>query len=291
MHFIGLLIPFSDAYEKHIAKWHIDDKKFTVTRATKEIESKLMCCSCVLVVGRSGNGKSAILRHLALKLLNQEGYDIVPFVFEPTTILQYHNQERKQLFVIDDFCGKVVINAHNVEMWSLNIANILNIITENQEHTQRAPGKETVKLLFATSVDVFDDTLFKSIDCLSKYAFNLSTRPLLEKGKKEMFEKYMPQKSIYDQLSMKLQGNADTFPLKCKYSEGKTLKQMLNLFQHPYEAIRLDILELQQTNKHQMCLIALCVLLENIPDDIFCITNAHEKKQTVNRCRLFGVRP
>ncbi|XP_063416307.1 ankyrin repeat and KH domain-containing protein 1-like [Mytilus trossulus] len=224
--------------------------------------------NCVLVVGHSGNGKSAIIRHIALKHFNEDGYDIIPTGVAPTTILKYHNPERNQIFVIDDFCGKEVLNPQHVEIWSLHMDNILKLIINNQEHKEQT-GKGNIKLLFATASDIFKDSLFIRMGCLSKFKFSLSEQPLQDQEKLCMIEKYVTQEKITDIITSSLKSHKDIYPLLCKLSVGKSQEQIVQLFTNPNEVIRQDFLELKNTNKTQICLIAICILLESLKDDMF----------------------
>lgn len=260
---------FTDIFDTYVTDWNKDDKKFYVTLGTQKIDEILREKNCVLVVGHSRNGKSAIIRHIALKLFNEDGYDIVPIVLDPTTILQYHNAERKQIFVIDDFCGKAVINPQHVEIWSLHMDDILNLIINNQENTDQTLGKGNIKLLFATVTDIFEDSLFNRVNCPSKFLFNLSELPLQENEKIEMLDKYFTQEQMADSFTTTLKRHEDMYPFLCKLSIDKSAEQIIQLFTNPNEFIRHEFLVLKETNKAQMCLIALCVLLESIEDGGF----------------------
>ncbi|CAC5376413.1 unnamed protein product [Mytilus coruscus] len=227
----------------------------------KRIEDKLKESNCVLVVGRSGNGKSTIIRHIALKLLNEEGFDVIPIVLDPTTILQYHNPDRNQLFVIDDFCGKLVINAQTVEMWSLKINDILKRVDKNPQN-----GHGVVKVLFATQTCVFKDKVFERLGCLSKYTFQLSEMPLEAQEKIKMLKKYLAKDGkMPEDFTKNLKRYDDIFPLICKLSEGKTVEYTIQLFLNHYEVIKQDLLSLMQTNKTR--------ILKNKADPSLCDAN------------------
>lgn len=268
-HLIQLLGIFTDAYEKYVTDWNKDDKKFYVTLGTKRVDEIIKERNCVLVVGRSGNGKSAIIRHIALTHFNEDGYDIVPIVLDPTTILQYYNPNRKQIFVVDDFCGKVVINPQYVEIWSSHMDDILKLIINDRERTDQTFGNGNVKLLFATVSDVFEDLLFNRFECLSKFKFHLSELPLQDEEKIGMIEKYLTQEQMSHKFTSTLKSHEDIYPLLCKLSVGKSAEQIIQLFTNPNEEIRHDFLALKKTNKTQICLIALCILLESLKDDVF----------------------
>lgn len=267
-HLKQLLGIFTDTYETYLSGWNKDDKQFYVTLGTKKVENMLKENNCVLVTGLSGDGKSAIIRHIALKHFIDDGFDIVPTVGDPATILKYHNPKRNQIFVIDDFCGKYVLKPQHVEIWSLYIDNILELIINNQEHKEQT-GKGNIKLLFATASDVFEDSLFNRMNCLSKFKFSLSDQPLQDPEKLCMIKKYVTQKQMSNRVTSSLKSQKDMYPLLCKLAVGKSPKQIIQLFTNPYEVIRQDFLELKNTNKTQICLIASCILLESLKDDIF----------------------
>ncbi|CAC5423570.1 unnamed protein product [Mytilus coruscus] len=271
---------FSDVFETYIAHWFQEDRKFTVTSGTRKIEGMLKQNNCVLVVGRSGNGKSATVRHLALKHFDEEGFDIVPIVL-PTTILQYYNPERKQLFIVDDFCGKNVINAQIVDNWSLHIHDVLKLLTNNKENNEGMSGQGTVKLVFATDPSIYKDTVFHRIHIPLECTFDLSNQPLQDEEKIEMFKKFRTEKKMSDDFTRTFQGHDNIFPLLCKYSEGKTEAQIIQLFTNPYNVIKQDFVALNKTNKDQMCLISLCILLESIHADVFRQENIHIKDKVV----------
>jgi ABC-type lipoprotein export system ATPase subunit len=48
--------------------------------------------NCVIVTGSSGNGKSALIHHVALQMQKEQNYEIIPFVVGSTkkhTLLFY----------------------------------------------------------------------------------------------------------------------------------------------------------------------------------------------------------
>lgn len=279
---------FADVFDTDIASWYEKDKKFSVTRVTRKIEKMLKEKNCVLVIGSSGSGKSAIIRHLALKLFNEDGFDIVPNVL-PNTVVQYYNPERKQIFIFDDFCGKKRINAQFVDIWTLHIHDVLKLSTKNHEKTERTTGKGAVKFLFANEPSIYEDKYFNRIDLFSNYKFYISKLPLLEDEKWEMISNYITEKQMIDNFP--LQCNEEIFPLICKYSEGKTKEQIVTLLADPYEVIKLDMLALNKTNKIQMCLIALCVILDCLHEDFFNQTHTPPKDKLVinNVCAEFDI--
>lgn len=82
--------------------------------------SWLSTCNVAVVTGSSGTGKSFLIHHVALELHRQKKYDIIPlsFVTAPSDIINYYCKNRNQVFVIDDICGKEMINVEFVNIWN-----------------------------------------------------------------------------------------------------------------------------------------------------------------------------
>lgn len=76
-------------------------------------------CNIAVVTGCSGAGKSFLIHHVALELHRKNKYDIIPlsFVTAPSDIMNYNSKNRKQVFVIDDVCGRETINVQLVNTW------------------------------------------------------------------------------------------------------------------------------------------------------------------------------
>ncbi|CAG2198777.1 unnamed protein product [Mytilus edulis] len=106
-------------------------------------KNKLHEDNCVFLVGGPGTGKSAIMRHIALYLCNEFGFDVVPVESAQSNITEYYNSSRKQVFVVDDMCGKENINIQFVEIWRIKIKQILKLI-EKDIHSIR--DSETVRI-------------------------------------------------------------------------------------------------------------------------------------------------
>ncbi|CAC5390765.1 unnamed protein product [Mytilus coruscus] len=257
-----------DVFKEHIVDWEKDDVKFITTRGTIKIEQRLKTDNCVLVIGISGNGKSSILRHLALKLKADDNYEIIPIVLGPVNILTFRNERRKLVFVIDDFCGKANINAQTVDVWFSQIDEILKMSTEF-EHESHNTG---FKLLFAASTDIYNDKIFNRLDSLKKYVFDLSDTPLQNDEKLKMIEQYIPEEAK-SEFAKKLISDEAYFPLLCKIAEGKSTKQITHLFDNLNEFIKHNLLVLQQKHGLQFCIITLCALFSNnFKEEMFACT-------------------
>jgi energy-coupling factor transporter ATP-binding protein EcfA2 len=88
---------------EEIESWK-NDKCFE-TSAVATILKEVKDESFVVITGPSGMGKSTIAKLVALQLQNSDGYHILP-VMCPKDIVKYLDPNIKQIYFIDDICGK-----------------------------------------------------------------------------------------------------------------------------------------------------------------------------------------
>lgn len=87
-----------------ISGWKEDDKLFLETHNFHAMFEKVKNQAYVMFIGVPGSGKTATARHIALKLQEEDGYDILS-IKDLKDIDTYCVQDKKQLFVIDDVLG------------------------------------------------------------------------------------------------------------------------------------------------------------------------------------------
>jgi energy-coupling factor transporter ATP-binding protein EcfA2 len=140
-------------------------KSPTCRRSLADYVIQLMeSVKCVIVTGSSGNGKSALVHHVALQMQKEQNYEIIPFVVELADIIRYSDPRKKQVFVIDDICGKVTVNVQTVDWWYTHLDQIEKILE-----------KGSVKLLASCRLMIYNDPRFR---CL-KYLFTNDCNLLL----------------------------------------------------------------------------------------------------------------
>ncbi|CAG2246552.1 unnamed protein product [Mytilus edulis] len=122
----ALDIEVEDDFELLLKDWQDNDRLFVDTKAAQNTANLLKTNNYVIVFGGLGVGKTAILRHIALKFLNVENYDIIPRVRTPVDIIKYLHPDRKQIFVVDD------INNEPANSWSLQTNEILKRLKKQE---------------------------------------------------------------------------------------------------------------------------------------------------------------
>lgn len=113
----------SEKINLEIGKWKEENKnQVTLVECLQEK-------SCVVVIGGLGAGKTSIIRSAALQM-QRKGYLIIP-IESPNDIYRLHSKGRETLFVIDDFCGKYIINEKQISSWKSCTEKIEMVIKES----------------------------------------------------------------------------------------------------------------------------------------------------------------
>lgn len=236
------------------------------TKASVDTYKYLQEGNCICLIGRPGSGKSSILHHVALKLVDKyeaEDFDIIPVVIEPSNMLQYYNEKRNQIFLLDDFCGKDKVNNQLLDLWKLDIENILNTVKQSGCFTQKAERRIT-KILISCSASVYDSNKFEPLKKrLSAFVLNLSEFPLTPEEREKMIKKYAPNAQKKDYMPEGTSTTKVDFPLLCKLSKGKSIDEINRLFSDPLNSVKNDLKTVQKEDKLQFCAIALCTLFNN----------------------------
>ncbi|OPL32693.1 hypothetical protein AM593_08772, partial [Mytilus galloprovincialis] len=120
----------SEIRRKTISIWKEEDTKFVITKISECVTETLTKHKAVILVGHPGCGKSATAKHVALKLQREEGYEIGE-VDQPDDIVKYYNSKTKQLFLIEDICGKFAIDQQKADQWTENDSKIEKLLQPN----------------------------------------------------------------------------------------------------------------------------------------------------------------
>ncbi|XP_071124054.1 ankyrin-1-like [Mytilus edulis] len=252
-----------DTHRKHIEEWLINDKKFVETNASKNIAAALRSSNILFVVGRTGHGKTSVIRHAALNLSCKEGFEIIPDVADPNIITRFYQPGRKQIFVVDNIGGRDHINVKSVDLWSSSLQTIKLLVEDGLDcpgNTVCQHTKGLLKVLISCEKEIFDKTAFKDSNVLTDNICFLSDWEISVKERMEMIRKYS---AIGDDFTNYNSFTDLEFPLLCRLTIGMSKSQIKAFFSNPLTHIRNEFENMQQNDKCKFFLITLCVVFQD----------------------------
>ncbi|CAG2238415.1 unnamed protein product [Mytilus edulis] len=237
--------------------WRIEDNIFYETKGSKLVYAKVKDFGCILVTSNSGLGKTAIIRHIALKL-HSEGFEIVP-VESPEDIIKYKTKQ-KQVFLIDDVLGKYDLSLTLLEKWE-----------RINEKLTRCLGSElgSNKVLCTTRLQIALNTRFTNASTiLNQVIVNLEKgssalskeekrRILLKHLNRSNKEKEMKPEEIEIMCQTKY-----AFPLLCKLvsTNEERFRNRIAFFRQPISLLNEELNKMSNENKSLYCSLVLCML-------------------------------
>lgn len=259
---------FTAHHDEYIQEWKRDGETFVKTRATEHVLYSLDQENCVVVTGESGSGKSAIIHFVALQLKEKHFFEIIPFVTGPQAIIHYFNPRRKQVFVIDDICGKDSINIGTLQLWKDYNDQLEQILKADDDKsggstfTQNAFNRTI--LLISCRKHIYQNSHFQAVKFLTKFECSLLSYELcLLPTEKELIQKSYISDDMIDSLQTR-RYDSDLFPLLCQLSKGKGRRELGKLFSSPEDYIKNDIKKIISSDSNmQSCAIVLCILFNN----------------------------
>ncbi|CAC5422313.1 unnamed protein product [Mytilus coruscus] len=163
-------------------------------------------------------------------LHKQDGYYIVP-VHSPEEIIQYCEPKHKQVFVIDDVCGKSTIDIGLVNCWTTLSTDIKKIIKDHK-----------IKILLSCRKHIYSDRSFEGAEILSQTACDLvSSYRLTEIERNKIARIYLAQSEINAINQSGLVEKFSFFPLLCYLYSKQKLTSVLNFFANPISVIRSEL--------------------------------------------------
>ncbi|VDI29459.1 Hypothetical predicted protein, partial [Mytilus galloprovincialis] len=224
---------------------------FINTRAAQHVLKCIKENSCVTITASAGVGKTAILRHVALQM-SEEEYEIL-YVFDPFDIMRFYNPNQKTLFVIDDLCGVYGIDERNLQLWQQVVERIKTVL-QNNLYT---------KIIAACRLQVCQDDRFKALSVCNTCVCNLLSENicLTKNEKKSIAELYLENNvseiTNYYELY-------DCFPLLCKLSHDNPNLNIIDFFKNPFSVYEAEIeMLLKEGHYAKYCALALCVMFNN----------------------------
>ncbi|CAC5384269.1 unnamed protein product [Mytilus coruscus] len=222
------------------------------TRAVKRIAVLIRTEGVVMAVGSSGCGKSTAIHHVALQLCNHDGYDIIP-VYVPDEIRQYYNPECKQVFVIDDICGKSSIDICMVNRWERLSSYIKKILKHSE-----------VKILSSCRNYIYRDRLFQGLTFFSNSTCDFTSNYSLTYNERmEIAHIYLSAGDVKFLDESNFIDIFDFFPLLCKMYPNQTYN-IQNFFSNPLKVIEDDLKLLMNTfDQKSMATLMLFIAYNN----------------------------
>ncbi|XP_063424146.1 uncharacterized protein LOC134707914 [Mytilus trossulus] len=247
-----ILSSMREHFKECITDWELEEERYCVTRATNHVQQLVESVNCIVVTGSSGNGKSALIHHVALQMHKQRKYEIIPFVVDLSDIIRYSDPRKHQVFVIDDICGKVTVNVQTVDWWYTHLGQIEKIL-----------AKGTIKLLASCRLQIYNDPQFRRLKQLFNNECNLLSTDfsVLQKERILIADKYFPKSTV--NYIKDLIETYDFFPLLCKLYHRRPTVDARMFFTKPIDGIREDLKVIQQFNKLQYCAIVMVIIFNN----------------------------
>ncbi|XP_071150630.1 uncharacterized protein [Mytilus edulis] len=257
-------------HRQEIKEWEQDETTFVKTRATRHILKYLTSNNSIVVTGSSGCGKSSNIHHAALHLRDSFGYKIIPVLTGPTDIINYYNENKKQVFIVDDICGKETINTHLLQMWldySEGMEKIFRIAGKSIENKtdDNVSMISGPKLMISCRLHVYKESQLQFLTLLSRNECNILSKDLclLQDERILMAHMYLTDDMTSNLNVIKVMEEVDFFPLLCKLATNKSSEEVIKLFTAPVDCITQNINHIVLRNKEQFCALVLCILFDN----------------------------
>lgn len=270
---------------RQIKTWIDDEKKYVIIDAAMDALDLLKKHPFLTVAGNAGCGKTALIRHLALHFMSQ-GYEIVP-VIEPKTIVEYHDETRKQVFVLDDVCGVHTVDQQKRGAW-LDYGQVI----------QDCVLQSGALLLVSVRLSILNSESLHDLKVLSQNVINLKDKKyaLSLKTRQDIFRSYF--KKGYEELGItdKSLNSHDAFPLLCRFSSRSLyivedneeenldsnseniINDLDTFFQTPIQVIECEIKSLRINSPVSYCVLVLCLLFNGrLPKQDLFHSNRYKK--------------
>ncbi|VDI81671.1 Hypothetical predicted protein [Mytilus galloprovincialis] len=253
-----------DFHFVEIEHWKKQEEMFVETPAVIKILQCLESEHTVLIVGEPGIGKSMLMHHVALKIHSTTSYCIVP-CSGIQDIFNHYNIDKRQMFVIDDICGRFTPSLFDIEC-----------LIKNEDTLKRMLEKGKTKIAATCRLDIyFDETYCKSCTVFKQSIFNLSEE-YSKGGKLKICMKYLSKTSC----ELLKNQNVEFTPLMC-YLYSKHEEFNLTEFLHcPYDAYEKEWEKLKAIHPLKYCSLFLCVIQNGIiKESFFDIFNKRNNKK------------
>lgn len=203
------------------------------------------------ITGKPGEGKSATVHHVALLQWRRRGYEIIPCT-GPADIKTHFKRTKCQVFVVDDVCGRYMVNQNNIEEWIKN-EDTINRMVEN---------RKTI-ILATCRLQIFNENQFQRISLFSQNTCNLSSAKyhLSFEDRLQIANKYLSE-DVIDEIKVKLD-KFEYLPLLCSLYARSKCVSATEFFNNPFTVYTGELDRLyEQNNKTKLCALFLCVVYD-----------------------------
>ena len=258
---------FSEFFTEEIERWKKDN--FFKTSAVATILEEVRNKAFVVITGPSGIGKSTIVKLVALQLQRTNDYQILPIMC-PKDIVKYFDPNIKQLYIIDDICGKFSVDQSMINSWERVKCQILKYRKDNKDF----------RVLGTCRLEISISSPFRKLQ--EKYEITecnlLQKKFLYSKEEKLKIATYHIDEETIKQLDDKILEAYNMFPLLCMMYAASESNPGVRFFEYPLQAIEEQLDEMKEQNVCHFIGLALIVLynnklhkllLENRNDQIF----------------------
>ncbi|CAC5421080.1 unnamed protein product [Mytilus coruscus] len=254
-----------DFQKVEIEFWKEQEVVFVDTPVVNVISKILESEHSVLIVGEPGIGKSMLLHYVALQLQRKRDYNIIPCT-GVQDILQHHKEDNRQMFVVDDICGRFTVSLSDIENWMKNEDTLKTILEK---------GK--TKVAATCRLDIYNDKTFqKSCTVFKSNILNLSEEYSKE-DKLKVCRKYLSE--YYIQL-LKFQ-NVEFTPLTCYlYSKNENFN-LTDFLECPFKTYQTEWDMLMEVDRYKCCSLFLFVICNGIMKD--SLFDMYKKNYIMNK--------
>lgn len=270
----------SEINAEEIEVWKKDEKKYAITSTAIKILNIVKQNSFVVLTGSPGIGKSATARHIALLLRESDEYDILP-ISEPNEIIRYAKKNCKQIYIIDDFCGKYLLDQNSVDLW-----------TRLGERVRQRLTSTGIKILATSRLQVWNTkSIGKFSKALNVFECNILSKEFaLKTSEKRLIAKSHLGEKTVNLLTDEIIREADMFPLLCMLFSKSNNSNSLEFFTNPTKIYQEELEEMQKKDHGAFVGLALLVIFNNnIQKDFFDLKNTKDNNmldQVIEECKL-----
>ena len=199
-------------------------------------------------------GKSTIVKLVALQLLKTNDYHILPIMC-PKDIVKYFDPNIKQIYIIDDICGKFSVDQSMVNSWERVNRQILKYRKDNKEF----------RVLGTCRLEISISSPFRKLQ--EKYEITecnlLQKKFLYSKEEKLKIAACHIDEETIKQLDDKILNAYNMFPLLCMMYAASESNPGVRFFEYPLQAIEEQLDKMQEQNECCFIGLALIVIYNN----------------------------